>query len=587
MNIAITAEGIVSAIGTNKAEVLRSLREGRSGIGQMRHLPSSHTELPVGEVPLTNDELKARLSLPLEEEISRTSLLGIAALSEALGEARLTPDDRQLRIVLINGTTVGGMDLTERHYSEIRRGLHTETLRQHDCGSCTDQMARHFGLFSDSATISTACSSAANAMVLGANLLKAGLADIVVAGGTEALSVFHLNGFRSLMILDHDRCRPFDATRAGLNLGEGAAFVVMESEELARKRGAEVHAWLTGYGNRCDAFHQTASSPDGEGATQAMTEALRMAGLRPQDIQYINAHGTGTPDNDLSESHAIRRVFSSCLPPVSSTKGLTGHTTSASGSIEAVIALLAMREGFIPGNAGWSTPMADGIRPTLGEDTATLHNVLSNSFGFGGNDTALVFSDQPQGSSEDIAPIPQDSIKILAKVEIGPDDDLSGIRQYVRPIEARRLGRLMKATLLSSLKALEEAGVACPDAIVTATRFGCLDNSEHLLEQLEAEGEASVKPTWFMQSTHNTLSSAIAIQTGCHGYNMTYTHGQRSDFWALRDAHLLLATGRYRTVLVGCHDEASPVFAEAYRKATGESLPSVSSWAMVLTRDKD
>ena len=180
------------------------------------------------------------------------------------------------------------------------------------------------------ATLSTACSSATNAIITGANMLRCGLADIVVVGGAECLSLFHLNGFNALMILDHQPCRPFDRDRAGLNLGEGAAYLVMETAASAQQRGLKPKFVLSGYANTCDAFHQTASSPEGEGAYLAMTAALKTAGLKPEDIQYINAHGTGTPNNDESESKAILRVFGEHYPPVSSTKSFTGHTTSAS-----------------------------------------------------------------------------------------------------------------------------------------------------------------------------------------------------------------------------------------------------------------
>lgn len=591
MSIAITGTGIVSAIGLNKVEVLRSLQEKRTGIGRMRFLDSMHKELPVGEVRLSNEEMKERLGIKADKEISRTALMGMIALEQALQEAGVAEAaqkataQKPLRIVLLSGTTVGGMDITERHYEEMTQGGQTDYLKQHDCGSCTSLMADHFGLFTEVTTISTACSSAANAMVLGGNMLKAGEADIVVAGGTEALSRFHLNGFNALMILDKDRCRPFDATRAGLNLGEGAAFIVMESETLAVQRGAKVQAYLSGYGNRCDAFHQTASSENGEGATQAMLEALTMAGISPNGIDYINAHGTGTPDNDRSESAALCRVFGDQLPPVSSTKGYTGHTTSASGGIEAVISLLAIQQGFIPANLGWANAMPDGIKPTLGMEHATLQHVLCNSFGFGGNDTALVFSAK--------APVPatlsqtEENFKpiTLSTVEITSDEDLAAIRQYVKPMEARRMGRLMKGALLSSLKALEEAGVDMPDAIITGTRFGCLENSERLLEQIRTAGEQTVSPTYFMQSTHNTISSAIAIKTHCHGYNMTYTQGTDSLTWALRDAQLLIKSGRYKTVLVGCHDESTPLFRDMWAKATGEELPALHCVAMVLTAE--
>lgn len=594
MNIAITGEGIVSAIGQDKQSVLRSLKERRPGIGCMRFLQSAHTELPVAEVPLTNDEMKTRLGIPSEQEVSRTALMGMMAIGQALSEAHVTGREA-LRIVLINGTTVGGMDITEQHFDSLTEEAADQWFVQHDCGSCTQAMANHFGLFTDCTTISTACSAAANALLVGAEMLRNGEADIVVAGGTEALSRFHLNGFHSLMILDHEPCRPFDATRAGLNLGEGAAFLVLESEQLAKQRGMEPHAWLTGCGNACDAFHQTASSPNGEGAFRAMQEALTMADIQPADVSYVNAHGTGTTDNDRSESAALRRVFGSELPPMSSTKAFTGHTTSASGGIEAVISLLALTHQFVPANLGWTASEDDCITPTTGIDHAALSHVLCNSFGFGGNDTALVFSKEMPAAthfcSKDAPTVTStqsakdtSSIKVLSKVEISNIEDLTDIRQYVKPMEARRMGKLLKATLLSSLRALQEAGVACPDAIITGTAYGCLENSEKLLEQLRTDGEtATVKPTFFMQSTHNTLSSAIAIKTGCHGYNVTYTQGTQSLEWALRDARRLLSTGRCRTVLVGCHDENTPLFGRLIEQTTGQSLPSIHSIAMVLS----
>ena len=371
--------------------------------------------------------------------------------------------------------------------------------------------------------------------------------------------------------------------------------MVLESEEHARQRQASVHAYLTGYGNACDAFHQTASSENGEGAYLAMQQALTMADLKPTDIDYVNAHGTGTPNNDLSESVALRRVFGSQMPPVSSTKGFSGHTTSASGSIETVICLLAMHHGFLPANLGWHQPMADGIVPTQGEDSHALRHVLCNSFGFGGNDSSLLLSLdasdnslssflRPFGSkrqSRVLAPL--SSIKELARVEITSEDELSEIRDFVKPLEARRMGKLMKASLLSSLKALKQAGIDCPDAIVTGTSLGCWENTEALLTQIEQEGEVMLSPTNFMQSTHNTIGSNVAIRTHCHGYNVTYTQGDDSLEWALRDARRLLQTGRCKTVLVGCHDETTPLYRSLMERLGVTDLPSIHSIAIVLT----
>ena len=586
MNIAVTGEGIICAIGADKASVLSSLRQQQTGIGEMRYLRSSHHELPVGEVKFSNEEMAAQLNLPADPLMSRTALMGMLAVRQALLEAQVNNalvNRESLRVFLISGTTVAGMDITERYFSEIQQSdERLACLKTHNAGADTQVIADYFGLFREYTTSSTACSSAANALILGANLLKAGEADIVVAGGTEALSVFHLNGFNSLMILDQQQCRPFDDTRAGLNLGEGAAFVVLESAETARQRGVEPHAWLSGYGNACDAFHQTASSENGEGAYLAMTEALTMAGLSAQDIQYVNAHGTGTPNNDQSESAALKRVFGDQIPLVSSTKSFTGHTTSASGSIEAVICILALQHQFVPANLGWQHPMADGIIPTLGEDHAHLQNVLCNAFGFGGNDSSIVFTADKSNYNSPLS-IVHSPLSTLAEVEITSEDQLDEIRDYVKPLEARRMGKLMKASLLSSLKALKEAGVETPDAIITGTALGCWENSEALLRQIEEEGEVMLKPTYFMQSTHNTISSNIAIRTHCHGYNVTYTQEGDSFAWALRDARLLLQSGKVKTVLVGCHEETTPLYRSLMERLGICDLPAIHSKAVVLS----
>ncbi len=602
-NIVITGEGIICAIGQNKQSVLDSLQHKHSGIGTMQFLRSCHKELPVGEVPLSNDDMRSQLGVK-DTMINRTTLMGMLAVRQALEDAAIQCDtvkEKPLRLVLISGTTVAGMDITEDLFDQFSHSdAALQCLRYHSAGASTRLIAEYFDIFAEYTTISTACSSAANALMLGARMLTAGEADVVVAGGAEALSLFHLNGFRSLMILDHEPCRPFDATRAGLNLGEGAAFLVMETEEGAIRRGVTPHAYLTGYGNACDAFHQTASSDNGEGAYLAMTEALQMAGLKPSDIQYVNAHGTGTPNNDLSESMALKRVFGENMPLISSTKSFTGHTTSASGGIESVICLLALQHQFVPANLGWSQATDGGIVPTMGEDHCHLQHVVCNSFGFGGNDTSLVFSNslfesvalrgplaicqEPRAKSQ--KPKAPCVIKELARVEITSEDQLAEIRDYVKPLEARRMGKIMKSSLLSSLKALRQAGIEQPDAIITGTALGCLENSELLLRQMVDEGETMLKPTYFMQSTHNTISSNIAIRLGCHGYNITYTQDQASFDWAMRDAELLLKSGKCKTVLVGCHDESTPLYRQLMQRLGYDDIPSVNSKAIVLSCGK-
>ena len=384
--VVITGMGVVSALGIGAEANLSALLRGESGVRAVRYLPTEHREFPVGEVPMSGEELRQRLSLP-PGIYSRTHLLGVLALREALEQSKLL---QQNALALISGTTVGGMDVTE-HYFPAPQPAGRDI---HDCGASTNEIADYFGCFDYTMTTSTACSSAMNALIMGKLLIESGERDIVVAGGSEALSLFHLNGFKSLMILDRERCRPFDQTRAGLNLGEGAAYLVLESETSALQRGAEILGVLSGGGNACDAHHQTASSEDGEGAYLAMTQAVSDAGASPSDIGYVNAHGTGTPNNDASESAALRRVFGEKLPPVSSTKSYTGHTTSASGSIEAVFCLLAMREGFLPYQSEYQNFDEQCIIPVFGEECprVSLRHVMCNAFGFGGNDSSIILS---------------------------------------------------------------------------------------------------------------------------------------------------------------------------------------------------
>ncbi len=587
MDIQVAGYGIISAIGNDAQSVLRSLKEGRTGIGPMRYLQSSHKELPVGEVKLSNEEMLRMLGQDEKAVISRTVLMGAIAIRQALEYANL--DLKGKRVAVINGTTVGGMDVTEHYLLRMKEEDDLlPLLEKHDPGSSTREMADLAGLQdAEVCTVSTACSSAVNAIILGSEMLRTGEADIVIAGGTEPLSKFHLNGFNALMILDKEQCRPFDKTRAGLNLGEGAAFLVLQASPptpLLKEGGV----FIRGYGNRCDAFHQTASSENGEGAYLAMCDALQMAGLKPQDIHYINAHGTGTPNNDASESAAIRRVFGENIPPISSTKGFTGHTTSASGSIETVICILALNEGFLPANYGWKEQDEACIAPIgneefrmKNEEFATARNILCNSFGFGGNDSAVVISKSPL-STPSFGECLRQTPCILAEAVIDNVEQLGELREFVSAGEARRMGKLMKAATISSLKALQAAGIETPDAIITATAFGMLETSEKFLLDMLENGEETLSPTLFMQSTHNTIGSSIAIRTKCHGYNMTYSQGKDSLEWGLRDARRLIATGKAKTVLVGCHDEATPLFQDFCRRM-GKPVPQeIYSRSIVL-----
>ena len=285
------------------------------------------------------------------------------------------------------------MPINEKYYQELLvNDHHKNVIETFDSADSTEKIADLLKIRHYIATISTACSSSANAIMLGARMIRHNRLDRVIAGGTDALTKYTINGFNTLEILSPDPCRPFDVNRKGLTLGEGAAFLVLESEEIADPDS--IICELKGFGNANDAYHSTASSPDGNGAGHAMQKAIASAGLNSSDINYINAHGTGTDINDLSEGNAIMVTFGNNIPLVSSTKAFTGHTLAAAGAVEAVISVLALKHRFIPANLHFKHKINElSFSPVINfMKDYPLRHVLSNSFGFGGNNTSLIFS---------------------------------------------------------------------------------------------------------------------------------------------------------------------------------------------------
>lgn len=394
----ITGTGIISAIGTNGSGVLDSLLNSRHGIGPITHTETIHKGIfPVGEVKLSNEELLRLAGIPANSRkiYTRTTLLGLIAAREALMQSGVEPG--KLRTGFVSATSVGGMDHSEgfiESYFENPASGHLREVIAHDCGESTEVIGETLGATRILSTISTACSSSVNSLMYAAKLIQSGMLDCAIAGGTDCITRFTLNGFNTLMILDKNHCRPFDDSRSGLNLGEGAGYVMLESERSVRARNATPLAVLAGYANANDAFHQTASSPDGFGATLAMKQALAMGGLSPEDISYINVHGTGTQNNDLSEGVAMKNIFGDHIPPFSSTKPFTGHTLGAAGGIESVLSIFSLQHGLIYPNMNFTTPMNElGLIPvTALVKGADIKHVLSNSFGFGGNNSTVVFS---------------------------------------------------------------------------------------------------------------------------------------------------------------------------------------------------
>jgi len=393
--VAITGMGIISAIGNTVEENYVSLVNSNIGITTIENISTVHSgEIKVGEIKKTNQRLVEELKLSKYNNFSRTAMIGAIAAKQAIKNAQIFSIN-EYKTGLISATSVGGMDMTESHYHDyFENESFVKYISCHQGGDVAHKIADELGLKGMVTTISTACSSAANAIMLGARLIKSGKLDRVIVGGTDALAKFTINGFKTLMILSDGYNSPFDDNRKGLNLGEAAAFLVLESDEIVKKENKKVLARVSGYGNANDAFHQTASSENGDGAFLAMEKALQVAHLQPEQIDYINVHGTATLNNDLSEGRAIERIFGEQrAPDFSSTKPLTGHTLAAAAAIEAVYSVLAIQNNVVFPNLNFETPMQEfNLIPQTTLKYKNIEHVLSNSFGFGGNCSTLIFS---------------------------------------------------------------------------------------------------------------------------------------------------------------------------------------------------
>lgn len=390
----ITGIGSISSLGLTVDEQLIKLRNAQSGIGKAIHFQSVYSsQLPFAEIDASDDDLK-QLTGFSDKGITRTTLIALKAFQEAIADAQLSKEQfSNVKTAFISSSTVGGMCYTDALYTDANnKGETSDFFSSYEGSNHTLEIVKKYQLKGYTDTINTACSSAANAILLGARLIQTGRADRAIVGGADCLAKFTVNGFNSLRILNEQPCRPFDENREGLTLGEGAAYLVLEAENVVVDK--KIYAEVKGFGNANDAFHPSATSDDARGPLLAMRQALEIANLLPQDIDYINAHGTGTVNNDETESFAFKTLFGEQVPPFSSTKSYTGHTLAAAGAIEAVISVLSIIYQEIYPNLHFETPISGrGLIPvTEWTQNVNINHVMSNSFGFGGNGTSLIFS---------------------------------------------------------------------------------------------------------------------------------------------------------------------------------------------------
>lgn len=385
--VAISGAGCVCAAGMSLDAAFRAMLAGVRNPQPPQMFSTTHADTyPVFEI-------RAPLPAPdTDAELLRTTRLALCASLEALDNARLGRDQlRGLKVGVCIGTTVGSAMNNEEFYRDFRSGVTPAMapIERYLRSNPAAALARYYALDGPCQVVVNACSSGTDAIGLGAQWIRAGVCDVVLAGGADELCRTTYNGFASLMITDTQACRPFDVARRGLNLGEGAGLLVLESAAQLKRRGQQARGYILGYGNAMDAHHLTAPHPQGRGLRAALNCAVAEAGVVPQELAFINAHGTGTPENDRVEAQVLGALFPQV--PFASTKGYTGHTLGAAGAIEAAFTLQALEQGRIPASIGFTT-----IDPELGQKPVTTvtpvrgSTAVSQSLAFGGNNAAVV-----------------------------------------------------------------------------------------------------------------------------------------------------------------------------------------------------
>ena len=399
--VVITGLGTINSIAKSISEYSRALKEGACGIGPITVFDTE------GYRTRTGGEVKDFMPMeiiPPEFSVSRMSrsdMMAFAAAIDALKGAGLFPIPEVIKEdtgVVIGGGAGGmleGEELYRRYLQGGNKSVKFSRISSLCCASTSDHIATKFETMGPKTTFMTACSSGATAIGFASDLIRDGLSRVVITGGTEPLSRITYSSFNALRSVDPEYCKPFDKNRMGLSLGEGAGIMVLESMDFALERGAKIYAEVLGYAVSCDSYHMTAPDPGASGASRAMSQALQDAGIGPDRIDYINAHGTATPANDVVETKGIKAVFGKRAYdiPVSSTKSMIGHTLGAAGALEGIASVIAIQKSFIPPTIHHTEPdpECDLDYVIEGSREGEIDIILSNSFAFGGNNTSVVY----------------------------------------------------------------------------------------------------------------------------------------------------------------------------------------------------
>ncbi len=553
----IAGLGIVSPLGIGVETTFAALEANRTAVAPLRVFPvQQQPSLPVGQV----EDLRGNSHLP------RAHRLGLLAAKQAM-----EGNDCSLDAVIV-GSTTGGISQTEELLAEKNEdaGLY----QYHGLSTVAETIGEELHCTGELLSVSTACSSGTVAISMACKMLESGEAQWVLAGGVDSLCLLTYYGFHSLQLVDKKGSRPFDINREGMSVAEGAAFLL-----LTNQKPDDCHGVILGSGLSCDAYHGAAPHPDGIGARAAMQKAMDDAALSADAIDYINLHGTGTPENDLAESKAVRNLFST-LPPLSSIKGLSGHGLAASGAIEAVVSAICLKHNLLPANCGCEKADPEcGLQPLASPTEQSVTTILTNSFGFGGNNACLVISetektaDPYEAESVPLSIVGKSCItgaghtmdsmgRFFTLESMAGRLDLKIIAEQLPARSIRRMKRFSQMALALAAAAKTDSGIEqSPHAVFMGSGWGALSETWDFLDKLQTTQEQFPSPIDFVGSVHNSAAGQIAISHGATGPNITSSGGDYSFEQALRATEMFLETKtRFNTAFLLAADESHPKF---------------------------
>lgn len=563
--VVVTGLGLICALGEDTDQCWNAAVNGVTGISEVKTVNAEGCYANLGaEVDTPNDKLSG-------EDYDRSSLLCIKAAGEALCDSgyEITEENSD-RIGVIIGNCVGGAVSIDKYYTANKNGgncKNTDVLKM-PAAALANNVAFHYGLNGTTANIVNACAAGTISLSYAADLIRAGKADAFVAGGSDSFSSLAFAGFHALHALDANSCSPFNRS-SGITLGEGAGILIIEDYEHAKARGAKIYCEVLGSGVSSDAHHITAPDPEGKGQMLAISRAIENSGLSANDIDYINAHGTGTAKNDEAEFLSLHTLFDdNDHLSVSSTKSMTGHCLGAAGSIEAVFTVKAVCEGMIPPTIGYTDENLEALKEKAGnidfvpntKREKEIKFAASNSFAFGGNNASIVFAKEPHDipdrrNKERIFITGMGELIGAPTVEIDPEDyKAHGIKMAFY----RKLDRFSQLQLISGMNALKDAGIdISPDnekdiGIVVGTADGPLTEVYNFQKTVCESGTAAGSAFAFPNTVYNAAGGYFSIFAGIKGYNVTNANSIQAGLQSLcyaadvirnGDENIMIATG--------------------------------------------